>query len=76
MRHEEGARKALLARLATDLAIIAEPWRYEWTCCWLAYNGPHEVKWTWEMCGGPPGGFWHPGDNCGHWHHQWEVFMA
>jgi hypothetical protein len=79
--HEEGARRALLGRLATGLAVIAEPYRYEWTCCWLSYTGPYGDSWGWQMCGGQmPGGLPYGPDGrhvtCGHWHHRTEVFLA
>ena len=73
--HEEGARRALLQRLAADLAVISEPYRYEWTCCWLPYTGPRGERWAWRMCGGEMPGHLPP-KHCRHWHHQTEVFMA
>ena len=77
--HEEGARRALLERLATDMATIAGAAR--WTCCWLSYTGPRGEQWEWQMCGGQmPGGMPYGPDGrrvyCGHWHHQHELFMA
>jgi hypothetical protein len=78
--HETGARRALLERLATGLAVIAEP-ATEWTCCWLSYTGPRGEPWSWQMCGRQmPGGLpYGPGgyrQYCGHWHHRHEIFMA
>jgi hypothetical protein len=73
--HEEGARRALLRRLATDLSVVAEPYLYHWTCCWLSYTGPRGERWAWRMCGGEMPGHL-PGKRCGHWHHATEVFMA
>jgi hypothetical protein len=79
--HNEGARRALLERLATGLAVIAEPHRYHWTCCWLSYTGPYGEGWGWQMCGGQmPGGLPYGPDGrrvtCGHWHHRAEWFLA
>jgi hypothetical protein len=75
--HEAGARRALLERLAAGLAVIAEPHRHEWTCCWLSYTGPGGVVWLWKMCGGcSPGGLPSNPAPCGHWHHQAEVFLG
>jgi hypothetical protein len=77
--HEEGARRALLERLATGIHLITGP--CEWTCCWLSYTGPCSERWVWQMCGGqPPGGLPYGPDGrritCGHWHHRHELFMA
>ena len=79
--HEDGARRALLERLAGDLNVLADASRYQWTCCWLSYTGPHGEPWAWQMCGGQM-----PGDlprgpdgrsvRCGHWHHSTEMFMG
>ena len=79
--HEDGARKALLKRLADGLNVIANADRYEWTCCWLSYTGPYGEDWGWQMCGGQmPGGLPYGPDGrrvrCGHWHHRTEVFLA
>lgn len=78
---EKAARRALLERLATDLAVIAEPYLYVWTCCWLSYEDQHGEQWLWQMCGGQmPGGLPIGPDGrhvtCGHWHHRMEVFLA
>ncbi len=78
--HEEGARRALLQRLATDMAVISGP--CDWTCCWLSYTGPYGERWSWQMCGGQmPGRLPEDRDGrhvtCGHWHHRTEVvFLA
>ena len=79
--HEDGARRALLGRLAGDLSVLVNAHRYHWTCCWLSYTGPHGEPWSWQMCGGQmPGGLPYGPDGrrvrCGHWHHSTEVFMA
>ena len=79
--HEEGARKALLQRLADNLGVIANAERYQWTCCWLSYEGPYRDPWAWQMCGGQkPGGLPYGPDGrhvtCEHWHHRTEVFLA
>ena len=79
--HEEGARHALLGRLADDLNVLANASSYEWACCWLSYIGPYGEAWSWQMCGGQtPGGLPYGPDGrrvmCGHWHHRTEVFLA
>ncbi len=79
--HEEGARRALLERLAAALAVLASADRCHWSCCWLDYAGPGGDLWSWQTCGGEmPGKL--PEDRngrhvtCGHWHHKTEVFLA
>lgn len=79
--HEEGARRALLKRLATGLAVISEQDRYIWTCCWLSYTGPRGEPWQWQTCSSQMPGALPWGEDgllvqCDHWHHQWEVFLA
>ena len=79
--HEAGARRALLERLASGLAVLAAAPALDWTCCWLSYTGPGGVGWVWQRCAGTmPGGLprWPDGGyaHCGHWHHQHEVFIA
>ena len=79
--HEEGARKALLERLAGDLNVLANSPHMHWACCWLFYTGPRGEPWEWQMCGRQSPGHLPMGTdgryvNCGHWHHRWEIFMA
>lgn len=79
--HEDGARRALLERLATGLSVISRPQEHAWRCCWLSYAGPRGERWAWQMCGHQmPGGLPYGPDGrnitCGHWHHRFEVFMA
>jgi len=76
--HEEAGRRAMLQRLADGLAVIARPYRYEWTCCWADYTlmeHGRPVKWGWRFCNGnPPGAL--AARPCDHWHHQAEIFLA
>ena len=70
---EDDARRATLQRLATGLAVIAEPDQYHWTCCWQDFRHGRN-NWTWQFCNkGMPGRYTVP---CEHWHHQFEVFLA
>jgi hypothetical protein len=72
--HEAAARRAMLARLATGMAIVAETPPTLYTCCWQPYTYKGDA-WLWRFCNGnPPGTLATP--PCDHWHHQWEVFIA
>lgn len=71
----EALRRALLERLARALAVArglqdgTVPGGC-WTCCWVSYSWRttrgNEEEWLHRLCS----------DNCPHWHHQNEVFLA
>lgn len=77
--HEQEIRRALLQRLADDMALISDP-RTSWGCCWLSYEHADayhgRMWWGYRLCNPRmPGGF--GGSRpCEHWHHRHEVFMA
>lgn len=75
---EDAARRAMLARLAGDISVLANYPKFEWTCCWQSFDHVNPwgrtEHWAWRFCnGGMPGHLTPP---CDHWHHQWEVFLA
>lgn len=66
---EASARRAMLARLAGDLNVIAHADRMPWTCCELEFTH-HGDPWLWRFCSSAwPGGI---ARTCPHWHHQHE----
>lgn len=74
-----GLRRALLQRLADRLA-IARLYATDFTdrelasCCWVTYpktcqhddGSSHVEHWVYRLCY----------EDCPHWHHQTEVWMA
>jgi hypothetical protein len=74
---QQGAlRRALLQRVADRLAYARALERGElepgcWSCCWMQWEKPtrsggRAEMFLYQLCG----------DDCAHWHHQTEVFLA
>jgi hypothetical protein len=77
--HEAGLRRALLQRIVNRLG-IAELYATDFTprelaeCCWVSYDREcphpdgtsHIEHWVYALCD----------EDCPHWHHQTEVWMA
>lgn len=80
----EPLRRALLQRLANDLAVARELDRNPdldglWPCCWVSF----EMTQRFQADGVRPEGLRRVAcvhricdDDCAHWHHQTEVFLA
>lgn len=72
---EPDARKAMLARLAGDISVLARAPEMQWTCCDQSFDHQNTFgrteHWLWRFCTGEAPGTW-PRRPCGHWHHRHE----
>jgi hypothetical protein len=69
------ARKAMLARLAGDLNVLAHVDQVRWSCCWQSFDHftPWGAEqWIWRFCNGGMPGEYFATRPCSHWHHRHE----
>ena len=65
------ARRAMLARLAGDVSVLAHADELDWTCCLQIFLHNHDA-WVWRFCNGGMPGEPFATEPCGHWHHRHE----
>lgn len=64
----------MLARLASDINVIAHADQLIWTCCELLFDHQGD-QWYWKFCRPRlPGDYWFGVEGryvpCNHWHHE------